>query len=113
VLLRRCWPCLSDLSHLLQPSTEAQPICSMLAIDVGTVVLRDGWAEFGGVHAIGHRRRLSGTDRVQDAAVMLHEAHHGALNESAAWGTALHVANRSVLAIVGVSLVFGCGPLDA
>lgn len=38
--------------------------------------------------------RLSGTDRVQDAVVMLHEAHHGALNDSTAWGTALHVVAR-------------------
>lgn len=38
--------------------------------------------------------RLSGFDRVEDAVVMLHETHHASLNDSTAWGTALHVTAR-------------------
>jgi hypothetical protein len=37
---------------------------------------------------------LLGTDRVQHLVVRMHEAHHIALNDSTAWGTALHVVSR-------------------
>ncbi len=69
----------------------------------------------GGVEGRDHLRRLSfdgegasrgsytpertdlhlvGTDRLQHVVVRMHEAHHIALNDSTAWGTALHVVGR-------------------
>lgn len=37
---------------------------------------------------------LLGIDKVQHVVVRMHESHHTALNDSTAWGTALHVVSR-------------------
>jgi hypothetical protein len=38
--------------------------------------------------------RLGGVDRLADLVVFLHEAHHASLNDSTAWGAAVHVLAR-------------------
>ena len=42
----------------------------------------------------GYQLRLAGRDETTDRVVHAHETHHAALNDSTAWGTALHVYAR-------------------
>lgn len=42
----------------------------------------------------GYQLRLAGLDQTTDRVVHAHETHHAALNDSTAWGTALHVYAR-------------------
>jgi hypothetical protein len=42
----------------------------------------------------GYQLRLAGLDETADRVVHAHETHHAALNDSTAWGTALHVYAR-------------------
>ena len=51
-------------------------------------------ASSGRYRPSGFELNLDGTDDVQDDVVFLHEAHHGSLSDSTAWGTALHVYAR-------------------
>jgi hypothetical protein len=51
-------------------------------------------ASSGRYRPSGFELNLDGTDDVQDDVVFLHEAHHGSLNDSTSWGTALHVYAR-------------------
>lgn len=48
----------------------------------------------GAYTPFGFHLRGGGVDSTADAVAHVHEAHHGALNDSTAWGTALHLTAR-------------------
>ena len=48
----------------------------------------------GAYTPLGFQLRGGGGDTAADALAHVHEAHHGALNDSTAWGSALHIAAR-------------------
>lgn len=48
----------------------------------------------GAYTPLGFQLRGGGSDTAADALAHVHEAHHGALNDSTAWGSALHITAR-------------------
>lgn len=54
----------------------------------------DGNGSTGAYTPEGTEIHLGGSDRLEDLVVFLHEAHHASLNDSTAWGAAVHVLAR-------------------